>query len=127
MVCFDVNIGPDAAKKIIPTMPNVQELTLTNREFSDGLLRPALDGPFASMKLFPSPRYLHLDDFDDSYWASLASYLVHQTSGGQVISLRIAGDSAHICPYLVESIRNAVEELVLDLYLEEECTLDICR
>ena len=125
VICLEVSMGPDAVKEIIPTMPNIQELTLINKESYNGSLRPA-HGPFAIMKLLPSPRYLRLYDFDVPYWASLVSYLVHQTSGGQVISLRIAGEPVHICPHLVESIRNAVEELVLDESLKEECRLGIC-
>ena len=126
VVCLEVNMDPDAVEKIISIMPNAQELTIMNNESPDGLPRPALDGPFVGMKLFPSPRYLHLYDFGGRYWSSLASYLIHQTSGGQVISLRVAGEPVRICPHLVESVRNVVEELILDLSSEEECRLGIC-
>ena len=114
------------AEGIIPTMPNIQELGLVNIAFSKGFLQQASDGPFAGTKLLPSLRYLQLYGVDYRNWPSLVSYLVHQTSGGQVISLRIVGAAVHICPHVVKRIRNLVRELVLDLCPEDECPLDIC-
>ena len=128
VVCLTVDLSPDPVKEIIPTMPNIQELTLRLQIPPEGFSQPAPDGPFASMKLLPSLRYLHLDNgVNDPDWSSLVSYLAYQTARGQVISLRITGLPRHICPYVVESIRSMVKELVLDLCLKEECPLGVCR
>ena len=108
--CLEVDTDPDAVKEIIHTMPNIQELVLMNIRFPEGFLQPAQDGPL------PARNFSHHCDTCISTLTgpSLVSYLVHQTSGGQVISLRIAGGPLYICPHVVESIRNVVEELVLE-------------
>ena len=129
VTCFRGKMETRILEQAIPTMPNIQELHLISVEMSDRFLRPDSDGPPANAKTLPSLRYLHLEDIftDPVDWSSLISYLAHQTSGGQAISLRITGDPIHICPHVAENIMDLVEEFVLDLTLDEECPFDICQ
>ena len=105
----------DAVREIVPMMPKLQELHLTDALLSDGFLRPDPDGPLANTKLLPSLRRLHLEDtvVENDDWTPLLPYLAHQTSGGQIISLTLSGECFHICKDVVRGIESLVEELVL--------------
>jgi len=127
VVCFEGDMHSDAAKGLIAAMPKLDELRLLNVTFSDGFLQPDPDGPHANTKLLPSLRYLHLEDIDNNDWCHLISYLAHQTSGGQVVSLRIAEKPVHICSAVVESIKGLVKEFVLESILVEECPFGVCQ
>ncbi|KAF9648778.1 hypothetical protein BDM02DRAFT_3128861 [Thelephora ganbajun] len=123
VVCFDGNMRLDAVKQIIAVMPKIQELHLFNATLSDRFLQLDPYGPLANAKLLPSLRYLHLEDINDNDWCPLIPYLAHQTSGGQVVSLRITGKPVHVCPPVVESIKDLVQEFILELTLVEGCSL----
>jgi len=99
-------------EQTIAAMPNIQELRLVSAKMSGGFLQPGSDGPLANAKRLPFLRYLHLEDIlmYPDYWSSLISYLAHQTSGGQAISLRITGKPVRICPHVVEEIKGLAEE-----------------
>lgn len=127
VVCFETDMRLGILKKIIATMPNIQELRLINVKLSGGFLQPDPDGPFANTKLLQSLRYLHLASINDDDLRPLVSYLAYQTSGGQVVSLKIAGNPIHICPPVVETIKSLVQELVLELILVEKCPLGVCQ
>jgi hypothetical protein len=97
VVYFGGELSMDAVKGIMPLMPKIQELHLTSARLSDGFLQPDPDGPLANTKLLPSLRHLHLEYIDlcDNDWTPLLSYLAHQTSSGQVISLSLSpGDQS---------------------------------
>ena len=113
-----MNMG--AVRGIISTMPNIQELHLSDVTLADGFLQPYPDGPHANKKLLPSLRRLHLEDIglNDDDWSPLIAYLTHQTSDGQRISLSLSGGRQHICKDTVKEIRGLVEEFVLNLILE---------
>jgi hypothetical protein len=127
-VYFGGDLGMDAVREIAPTMPKIQELHLIFAPLSDGFLQPDPDGPLASAKLFPSLRRLHLEyaALDDDDWNPLLSYLIHQTSGGQVISLSLFGGRLHICENVVKNMKSLVEELTLNLALDQDCPFDFC-
>ncbi|KAF9644525.1 hypothetical protein BDM02DRAFT_3190531 [Thelephora ganbajun] len=123
VVCFDGNIRLNAVKEIIAAMPKIQELHLINAALSDGFLQSDPYGPLVNTKLLPSLRYLHLEDMNGNDWCPLIPYLAHQTSGGQAVSLRIAGKPVHICPPVVESIKGLVRKFIIELTLIEGCSL----
>ena len=127
VILFKGNMYPNATKEIAAMMPNIQELQLVETQLSDGFLQPDPTGSTVGTKLLPSLRYLHLESTQGRKWSSLVHYLIHQTSGGQVVSLRIAESSGHICSPMVETIKNLVQELVLEFDYIEHCPFDICQ
>ena len=128
VVYFGGDLGMDAVRGIVPSMPGIQELRLTNALLSDGFLQPDPDGPLANTKLLPSLRRLRLENIvlKDDDWSPLLPYLVNQTSGGQRISLTLSGYSIHICTDVVEDIEGFVDEFILDLNLDGDCPFDYC-
>jgi hypothetical protein len=128
VVYFEGYLGMDAVEGIVPTMPKIQELRLTSLKLLPyGFLQPDPVGPLANTKLLPSLRLLHLEDVDqDDDWTPLLSYLAHQTSGGQAISLSLSGRRIHICKGVVRDIEGLVEEFTLDLREEKDCPFDSC-
>jgi len=94
-------------------MPNIETLCLSNLLLSEGFLQPDPAGPHANTKLFPSLRSLCLEDVtfqSEDDWGHLITYLAHQTSGGQIISLEVVGDFPHERPGMVNGIRGLVKE-----------------
>ena len=89
----------DAVRKTVAAMPNLQELHLVDPVLVGGFLQPDLSGPLANNKLLPSLRRLRLENpvLSGEDWNPVISYLTHQTSGGQGISLTISGPGRHIC------------------------------
>jgi hypothetical protein len=129
VVSFGGCLSMDAVEGIVPAMPKIQELRLTSAMVSDGFLQPDPDGPLTGTKLLPSLRRLHLENVDlyeDDDWTPLSSYLVHQTCGGQPISLSLSGRRIHICKGVVRDIEGLVEEFTLDLTEEKDCPFDSC-
>ena len=96
---------------LLIAMPNIEELYLSRVALSKGFLQPNPDGPQASRKLLPSLRHLDLADITlaDGDWSHLTTYLAHQTSGGQVISLE-ASSSSHMGPRVVSEVKDLVEQ-----------------
>jgi hypothetical protein len=80
-------------EEVVVAMPNLETLYLSYPVVSDGFLLPDPNGPNADKKLLPSLRQLYLEDaeVEDDNWDPLVTYLAHQTSGGQAISLKIFG------------------------------------
>jgi len=72
--------------------------------------------PHSDTKLFPSLRYLHLENVssNDVDWNHLKVYLVHQTSGGQAISLRVSGGAFRMRPEMENEIKDLVEEFTYE-------------
>jgi len=128
VVYFGGDLGMEAVRGIVPTMPEIKELHLTSAVLSDRFLQPHPNGPLANTKLLPSLRHLHLEDIvlDDDDWSPLLPYLAHQTSGGQVISLTLSGEPVHICKDVVNDIKGLVDEFIFDLPLDEDCPFDYC-
>ena len=117
VVYFHGNMGTDAVRKTVAAMPNLQELHLIDPVLVGGFLQPDWSGPLANKKLLPSLRCLCLENpvLSGEDWNPVISYLTHQTSGGQGISLTISGPGQHICENWVWKMRPLVEELVIDM------------
>jgi hypothetical protein len=118
----------DAVREILPAMPNIQELYLTSPLLSNGFLQPESEGPLANTKLLPSLRWLHLEDtfLEEGDWSPLLSYLVHQTSGGQVISLSLYEGYVHVCKNVACDIQSLVENFIIHSDLDEYCPSGVC-
>ena len=112
VVSFMADTSPKLPEELYFTMPNIEIVHLFGVKLSEGFLQPNPDGPYANAKLFPSLRLLCLEDVntDDSNWGHLIAYLAHQTSGGQMISLEVIGDSPCMPPEVVNEVEGFVEE-----------------
>jgi len=100
-------------------MPNIETLFICNPEFSEEFLQPNPDGPHSNTKLLPSLLSLHLDYIplmEDDDWSDLMTYLAHQTSDNQVVSLKVVSNFPHVCPETVASgIKALVKEFTYEL------------
>ena len=114
IVDFDTNLS--VTEEVAITMPNIEVLYLLHPVVSDGFLLPDLNGPNARKKLLPSLRRLYLERVRaaDDDWDPLITYLAHQTSGGQAVSLDLFG-KVHVCSEVIEEIEGLVEKLVYEL------------
>ena len=97
-------------------MPSIRTLYLSGVEVSKGFLQPNPEGPHAKKKLLPSLRALHLEDvvLNDNDWGHLTTYLGHQISNNQAISLQVFGDSPYMPQEVVDEIKGLVEEFTYD-------------
>jgi len=113
-------------EEVIVTMPNLETLHLVDIEVSDGFLLPKPDGPNAHKKLLPSLQRLYLEDvmMEDRGWGPLVTYLTHQTSGDQTVSLNVFGDGVHVCWDVVEQIEDLVEEFIYLPDPNQDCPFD---
>jgi len=118
IVSFNANAAHHTKppEELFSMMPGIETLYLSGVEVSKGFLQPNPDGPHANTKLLPSLRSLHLEDvtLDDDDWGHLTTYLAHQTSDGQIVSLEMFGDSPYMCPGVVNEIKSLVDEFELD-------------
>ena len=128
VVYLEGGLNMEALEEIAPTMPRIKELHLTDAPLTSGFLQPNPDGPLANTKLFPSLRHIHLEDtiLEDEGWRPLVSYLTHQTSGGQVISLALTGGRRHICKDVMKDVESLVDELTLNFLPDTGCPFDYC-
>jgi hypothetical protein len=90
---FRTNLPSHRMEGLLTAMPNMNALDLFDVELSKGFLQPNPDGPHANAKLLPSLQELHLDVTQNDGWGHLTTYLSHQTSGNQAISLGVSGRS----------------------------------
>ena len=95
-------------------MPNIETLRVSGVELSKGFLRPSPDGPRANAKLLPSLRSLHLANvtLNNGDWGHLMTYLTHQISDGQLISLKIIGEFPHLCTEVAKEVKDLVGEFI---------------
>ena len=109
---FTADLHMKLPEELAFAMPNIETLHLTDVDLYEGFLQPDPDGPHANTKLFPSLRSLCLEDVkvvDDGEWGHLITYLAHQTSGGQIVSLEVIGDSPCMPPEVVNEVEGLVE------------------
>jgi len=109
VVGFTGDLDTDTMADLFVTMPNIENLSFVGRVDFGVFLQP---DPPSRTKLLPSLRRLYLDYFtlqEGSGWTPLINYLTHQTSGGQVVSLRLRGRD-HPPPEVVKEIQNLAEE-----------------
>ena len=109
-------------------MPNLEFLHFTSLQVSNGFLLPDENGPNAGKKPLPSLRRLYLEgiEAEDDNWDPLVSYVAHQASGGQTLSLNVFGEGVHICAGVIERIEGFVEELIYIPDPYQECPFDKC-
>ena len=109
VVKFTGELSRHTMRDLLVTMPNITNLYLTGSVIFDPFLQQY---PRSHTKLLPSLRYLCLDYFtlqNANNWGPLIGYLIHQTSGGQAISLRLCGKHAPIPPEVVRKIEGLVD------------------
>jgi hypothetical protein len=111
IVSFKTNLS--VTDEIAVAMPKLETLHLSPSMVSEGFLLPDPNGPNADKKLLPSLRRLYLEDAAarGDNWDPLVTYLAHQTSGGQTVSLEIFGDGVHVCSEVIKRIEGLVEDL----------------
>jgi len=114
-------------EEVVAAMPNLEALHLVDPVIPDGFLLPDPNGPNAHKKLLPSLRWLYLEDVNTvcGRCDSLATYLAHQTSGNQIISLSVFGERVHVCWEAIKRIEGLVEEFVYVPDPDEECPFEL--
>ena len=112
VVRFDADLDVEPPEELLSMMPNIEALRLSRAELSEGFLQPNPGGPHANKKLLPSLETLRLQDpdLDDDDWSHLTTYLAHQTSNGQTISLEIFGSIPYMPPEVAHKIKGLVEK-----------------
>jgi len=117
-VFFDADLDIKLPEEVPFVMPNIKTLYLSSVELSKGFPQP--DGPHANRKLFHSLRLLYLEgvNLNNNDWGHLTTYLAHQTSDGQTISLKVQGGSPYMAPDVVDEVKGLVEEFTS--YQDEE-------
>ena len=123
---IDFETTLSVTEEVVAAMPNLEALHLVQPVVSDGFLLPDPNGPNAHKKLLPSLQRLCLErarPVDDD-WDPLVTYLAHQTSGDQAISLDL--DENHVCSEVIEEIEDLVEELVYEPDPELGCPFGRC-
>jgi len=113
IVSFFAGHGTKLPEELLSMMPNIAALSISEVKLSEGFLQPNPNGPYANTKLLPSLRTLRLEHVlltGDDDWGHLTTYLAHQTSDNQAISLQMIGDFPHVCPEVVERIKDLVEK-----------------
>jgi len=95
-------------------MPNIKVLRTIGVQLSKGFLQPHPDGPHANTKLLPSLERLCLEDvvLNDDDWSHLTTYLAHQTSDDQAVSLEMVGKLPDMGPEVVDEINVLVREFI---------------
>jgi len=115
-------------QELLFTMPNIQVLCISNVELSKGFLQPNPDGPHADTKLLPSLQSLHLGYITlDSDWGHLTTYLAHQTSNDQIISLTVTGTFPRIDLEVVNEIKGLVSRFTIMEMPNLEALLPTCN
>jgi hypothetical protein len=126
IVFFRMNFP--VTEEIVVAMPNLETLHLADQVVSDGFLLPDPSGPNADKKLLPSLRQLCLEypKAEGDSWDPLVTYLAHQTSGGQAISIKVSGEELHICSKVIEQIEYLAEDFIYESDPDQECPFDEC-
>jgi len=126
---FDTSLPPNRLEDQLIEMPNIETLTLFDVTLYRRFLQPNPRGPRTRTKLLPSLRSLCLEkvSLTNHDWGDLTTYLAHQTSGGQGISLKIAGDFPHLCVDMAKEVESMVEKFQCHLYPVPECLFSRCE
>ena len=95
-------------------MPNIETFTICEAELTKGFLQPNMNGPHPKTKLLPSLRSLSLGNINLSggSWDPLMTYLAHQTSDNQAISLMLFGPIPYVPVEVIDKIKDLVEECI---------------
>jgi len=117
IVSFEDRSGEKLPEVLFFMMPNIKTLCIHDVKLSKGFLQPNPDGPRSNTKLLPSLRSLSLERVirvNDGDLGHLTTYLAHQTSENQPISLRLTGYSRYLHPKTVDEIEGLVETFTYD-------------
>jgi hypothetical protein len=126
VVSFNANLqSMKLPGEVLLTMPNIKTLFISGADLAKGFLLPNPNGPHPNTRLLPSLRLLILEkviQLLDEDWDHLTTYLVHQTSGNQAISLVIIGGSPDLDmpPEVADEIQDLVEEFSYRQAMEAE-------
>ena len=114
VISFMTNLYTKLLEELLFVMPNIETFTICEAELTKGFLQPNMNGPHPKTKLLPSLRSLSLGFIclSDGGWDNLTTYLAHQTSDDQAISLRLFGYVPPIHPEVVKTIKGMVEEFI---------------
>ena len=114
VVSFTIDLAVKLSEELLLTMPSIETLSVCNVELSKGFLQPNPEGMHSKKKLLPSLRSLSLGNITvhGGNWSHLTTYLAHQTSGDQVISLMMFGDYPSIHPEVANEIRDLVKVFI---------------
>jgi len=114
LISFTADLDIKLPEELLAVMPNINTLSIRGVELTEGFLQPNPDGQNPNAKLLPSLRSLSLEDItlNNDNWGHLMTYLAHQTSDNQTISLRVSGNVPHIPPEVVNEINDLVGEFI---------------
>ena len=114
VVSFTSVLHMKLPESLLFVMPNINTLSIRGVKLTRGFLRLNPDEPDPKTKLLPSLRWLSLGDVtpSDGNWGHLTTYLAHQTSDDQIISLTMFGDVPDIPPEVANEIEDLVEEFI---------------
>ena len=128
VVCFEADFMVAKTEHVLAEMPNIEYLHLADVTIQEGFLLSCSCETNLHQKLLPSLRQLYLEGVqaEDEDWDPLITYLVHQTSGNQVVSLKVFGKGVHMCSDVLDEIRELVEEMVHDPNPGERCPSGRC-
>jgi len=121
VVYFGGSPSIGSVRGAVAGVPKLRELHLVGRMLD---LQPNLGGRLANEKPFPSLRHLYLEDallYEDTSSPALPIKLL-AASGFCRRSLGNLGASVKMCC----GMKGLVEELVLDLIFDDDCSLDHC-
>ena len=113
VVSLGTNGNTKLPDELLCMMPNIETMHISHAKLVRGFLQPNPDGPYATTKLLPSLRLLrlrHIVLHDDDDWGHLTTYLAHQTSDGQTISLEVIGQFPCDSPEVLNGIKGLVKE-----------------
>jgi len=128
VVFLEVNLLAGATEEMITEMPNIKYLNLVNTIVWPEFLLPYENGPGPRRKLLPSLQWLGLEDVkaEDDDWSPLVTYLAHQTSGDQAVSIKISGEGLHICADVLDQIYELVSGIYYIPDPDVECPSNEC-
>jgi len=128
VVCFEVDFMVAETEHVLAEMHNIEYLHLADVTIQEGFLLPCPCEINLHQKFLPSLRRLYLEGVqaENEDWDPLITYLVHQTSGNQVVSLKVFGKGVHMCPDVLDEIHELVEEMVYDPNPGERCPSGRC-
>jgi len=112
---FNADLNMELPEELLFMMPNINRLYIIGAELSKGFLQPNPDGSHAmNTKLLPSLETLYLEGvtLGNDGWSDLTTYLVHQTSDNQTISLEMVGEFPYMCPEVENEIKGLVTEFI---------------
>jgi len=122
VVSFTADLDMKLPEELLLAMSNIKSLSIHGVGLSKGFLQPDPEGPHAGTKLLPSLQSLSLENItsNDGDWGHLTTYLAHQTSNGQIISLEMSDNPPYIHPSVMDEIKDLVGKFIYHRISTEE-------